>query len=226
MFIPLKDDNPTDKIPFVTIVIIVINAVVYIYEFSLGPGLEMFVYRMGAIPYELTHFIDAEPLSPVPVHLTLATSLFLHGDVFHILGNILYFWIFGNNIECALGHFRFIIFYMLCGLAASILHIALNVNSTMPMVGASGAIAGILGGYIVLYPRARVLVFIWLIIFIRTIWVPSFVVLGLWFIGQIYSAGLGVGGVAWFAHIGGFVAGFLLIRVFEKDRVGSYKILW
>jgi len=226
MFIPLKDDNPTLKFPYITIFLIVINVIVFIYQFSLGIGAERFIFRMGAVPYEITHFTDRPPYSPFPVQLSIFTSMFIHGDILHLLGNMLYLWIFGNNIEDSVGHFRFVIFYLLCGTAASFTHIILNINSLIPMVGASGAIAGILGAYLMLYPRARVLVLIWLLFFIRTVWIPSIIVLGLWFILQIYSAGLEGSGVAWFAHIGGFAAGFILIKFFEKGKkIGSYKVL-
>ena len=225
MFIPLKDDNPTLKFPYITILLIAINGIVFIYQFSLGIGAERFILRMGAVPYEITHFTDRLPYSPFPVQLTILTSMFIHGDILHLLGNMLYLWIFGNNIEDSVGHFRFVIFYLLCGTAASFTHIIMNINSLVPMVGASGAIAGILGAYLLLYPRARVLVLIWLLFFIRTVWIPSIIVLGLWFILQIYSVSLGGSGVAWFAHIGGFAAGFILIKFFEKGKIGSYKVL-
>lgn len=180
---------------------------------------------MGIIPYEITHFTDRLLYSLFPVQLTVFTSMFVHGDIFHLLGNMLYLLIFGNNIEDAVGNLSFIIFYFLCGIAASITQIATNVNSLIPMVGASGAIAGILGAYLVLYPKAKVLVFMWLIIFIRMVWIPAVIVLGIWFFMQIYSVSLCGIGVAWFAHIGGFAAGFLLIKFFEKDRIGTYKII-
>lgn len=219
MFIPLKDDNPTLKFPYITIFLIAINGIVFIYQLSLGIEVKGFILRMGAVPSEITQY------SQFPVQLSIFTSMFIHGDILHLLGNMLYLWIFGNNIEDSMGHFRFVIFYLLCGAAASFTHIILNINSDIPMIGASGAIAGILGAYLMLYPRARVLVLIWLLIFIRTIWIPSVIVLGLWFILQIYSAGLGGSGVAWFAHIGGFAAGFILIKFFEKGKIGSYKVL-
>ena len=218
MLIPITDNNPTWKFPYITIFFIVSNVAVFIYQLSLGMGAEKFVFSAGAIPKEVTH-------SPFPAQLTILTSMFIHGDIFHLFGNMLTLWIFGNNIEDAVGHFRFIIFYFICGCSAGFTHILFNVNSAIPMIGASGAIAGILGAYLLLYPRAQVLVVIWLLFFIRTIWVPSVIVLGLWFVLQIYSAGLGFGGVAWFAHIGGFAAGFVLIKFFEKNRIGSYKIL-
>ena len=225
MFIPIKDDNPTRRFPFITILFIIINTAIYLYQLSLGAGVESFVLRMGLIPYEITHFTDKFPYNQFPVQLTIFTSMFIHGDIFHLFGNMLYLWIFGNNIEDAVGHFRFIFFYFLCGTAASIAQIIVNINSIVPMIGASGAVAGILGAYLLLYPRAKVLVFMWIILFIRTVWVPAVLVLIIWFFLQIISVTLDSTGVAWFAHIGGFGAGFLLIKIFEKDRIGTYKIL-
>ena len=225
MFFPLKDDNPTSRFPYVTILFIVLNVLMFLYQVFSPEGLQYQVYRMGAVPYEITHFttihrfpwlvIDYMPrLSPL---LTLFASMFLHGGLFHLVFNMWFLWIFGNNIEDFLGAGRFILFYLIAGLGASLTHIVFNFNSLYPVVGASGAIAGVLGAYLILYPRARVLTLVFLFFFIRVVPVPAAFMLGLWFIVQILSVGTG-GGTAWFAHIGGFVIGIGLIKLFTKRK--------
>lgn len=213
--IPIKDDNPVSTKPVVTIALILLNVVMFYYELQLG--FETVIKRYGAIPANIVQGQDLE---------TLFTSMFLHGGLFHLLGNMLYLWIFGDNIEHYLGHFKFIAFYFLCGLAAVFAHIILGAvfgeAPNVPMVGASGAISGVLGAYFVKYPKARVLVII-PIIFIWTIRpIPALFVLGLWFIMQLFSGvstiGMQGGGVAFWAHIGGFVAGVILIFLFPRQR--------
>ncbi len=213
MFIPLKDENPTQRFPVVTVVLITLNILVFLYQVFSPEGLQHFIYRMGAIPYEITHFTTISELPRISPPLTLLTSLFLHGSFFHLFGNMLYLWIFGNNIEDFLGPFRYILFYLLSGLGASLVHIIFHPSSKVPMIGASGAIAGVLGAYFLLYPAARVLslVFIWILP------VPAFFILGLWFVAQVMNIGIG-GGVAWFAHIGGFLIGIALIRIYVKRK--------
>ncbi len=213
MFIPLKDENPTQRFPVVTVALITLNILVFLYQIFSPEGLQYFIYRMGAIPYEITHFTTISHLPRISPPLTLLTSLFLHGSFFHLFGNMLYLWIFGNNIEDFLGPFRYILFYLLSGLGASFVHIIFHPSSRIPMIGASGAIAGVLGAYFLLYPAARVLslVFIWIIP------VPAFFILGLWFVAQVMNIGIG-GGVAWFAHIGGFLIGIALIRIYIKRK--------
>ncbi len=223
MFIPLKDDNPTSRISYVTILLIAANAVVFIYQLISPQGLQYFVYKMGAIPYEITHFRtlslvmmeSREPLERLFPPLTLLVSMFMHGSIFHLVFNMLYLWIFGNNVEDFLGPIRFILFYVLSGLGASLAHILFHPNSQVPMIGASGAIAGILGAYLILYPHARVLTLVFLFFFVRIIAVPAAFVLGIWILIQVLNVGAG-GGVAWFAHIGGFLFGIGLIKMFSK----------
>jgi membrane associated rhomboid family serine protease len=226
--IPIKDDNPSRMFPLVTILLIVANVVVFIYQWILGGAAQAFVVRFGAIPWEITHFEElsnhgAELQTGLPNAVTLFSSMFIHGGFLHLLGNMLYLWIFGDNVEGLMGHVRFLFFYLICGLAAALTHIALQPNSTVPMVGASGAISGVLGAYLLRFPQARVHVLIFLFWFIRVIKVPALVVLGLWFLMQVIS-GLssqgvsGGGGVAWFAHIGGFIAGIVLVLLFAKRR--------
>jgi membrane associated rhomboid family serine protease len=211
MFIPLKDENPTSRVPVVTFLLIAINAAVFLYQALSPQGLEFYVLKMGTIPYEITHFTTVSGIPRLAPPLTLLTSLFLHGSLFHLLGNMLYLWIFGNNIEDYLGPARFTLFYLISGLGAGLTHILFHPNSTIPVIGASGAVAGILGAYLLLYPSARVitLIFIWIVP------VPAALLLMLWFLGQIMNVGLG-GGVAWFAHIGGFLLGVFLITRFRR----------
>ncbi len=217
--IPIKDDVPTSTFPAVTVAIILLNVLVFGYQVSLGPRYgEFLVYRAGIIPYEITHLHDVEPYDLVPLPFTLLTALFLHGGFVHLLGNMLYLWIFGNNVEDSMGHGRFIVFYLLCGLVASLSQVYVFPNSRVPVIGASGAIAGVLGGYLLLFPRARVLTLVPIFFFIWLIRLPALFVLGFWFIIQLLNAGAG-GGVAWFAHIGGFVCGFVLIKLFARRRL-------
>ena len=211
MFIPLRDDNPTSRLPVVTVALIVLNAAVFLLQAAAPRGLESAALRFGAVPYDIVHFRAAAPAA-VPPLLTLLTSMFLHASLFHLAGNMLYLWIFGNNIEDRLGHVRFALFYLAGGVAAALTHVLFEPGSRVPMIGASGAIAGVLGAYFLLFPQARVKVFVFLIFYIDVVAVPAGVVLGLWFVMQVLNLGMG-GGVAWFAHIGGFLAGLALVRL-------------
>jgi membrane associated rhomboid family serine protease len=190
-----------------------LNILIFLYQVFSPQGLEYHVFRMGAIPYEITHFTTITFFPRIATPLTLLTSMFIHGGILHLFGNMLYLWIFGNNIEDFLGPFRFILFYLISGLGASLIHIAFHPSSQVPMIGASGAIAGVLGAYFLLYPEARVLtlVLIWILP------VPAFIILGLWFVAQVMNIGIG-GGVAWFAHIGGFLIGLGLLRLYLRKR--------
>ena len=235
MLFPLKDLNPTERFPFVTVGLIAANAIVFVYELTLGSELNGFVAAYGMVPYEITRFADLvggggetpivhEPGPPL-IHLTLLTSMFIHGGFLHLIGNMLYLWIFGNNIEDLLGPVRFLLFYLLCGLAAAFAHIVTAPGSTVPTVGASGAVSGVLGAYLVAHPRARVLTLVFLGFFIRVMLLPASVLLVFWFVIQIFSglASLSMnipgGGVAWFAHIGGFIAGVVLLKLFAGHRL-------
>jgi len=218
--IPLKDDNPTRIIPFVTIAFIVTNIAVFVWQLILpGEHGARAVLRLALVPADLTG--HAGPDAPALLHTgtTLLTHMFLHGGVMHILGNMVYLWIFGNNVEDLMGHGRFLIFYLICGLAAAMSQIAVFPRSTVPMVGASGAVSGVLAAYLILFPAARVLTLIFVFVFVRIVAVPAVIVLGLWFLIQLLNAGQMRGaGVAWFAHIGGFVAGLLLVALFRRRR--------
>lgn len=215
--IPLKDDNPTGSFPIVTIGLIALNIIIFVYEISFGPQLESFLNMYGAKPLYIIN-MSAPPGHPPP-YLTIFSSMFLHGGFFHVAGNMLYLWIFGNNIEDSMGHFKFIIFYLISGIAAVYIFSFVNPGSTIPMVGASGAVSGVLGAYLVLFPRAKVLTLVPFGFYMQVIKVPAVFVLGLWIFVQILNgmitAGKG-GGVAWFAHIGGFLAGVLLVGLFKK----------
>ena len=220
--LPLKDDNPLTRIPFqyVTLVLIGACVAVFLWQVSLAAGGEAAVLGLGAIPAVVFGSRELVPgLVLVPATLTLVTSMFLHGGWMHLLGNMLFLWIFGDNVEDSMGHLRFLVFYLVCGVAAALAHAALNADSTVPMVGASGAISGVLGAYLVLHPRTQVLV---LFMYMVTR-LPAFVVLGLWIGMQVVNAsmvgGVEGGGTAWWAHIGGFIAGAALIVPFRHKSV-------
>ena len=227
--IPLRDDNPAHITPIMTVTFIVLCTMVYIYQASLPPQPgELFVYRFGAIP--ATIFGNAA--LPPDLHgagpvVALITSMFLHGSWMHLIGNMLYLWIFGDNVEGAMGHTRFIVFYVSCGILAVFSHAITDPSSTVPMVGASGAISGVLGAYLLLFPRAHVLVLIPLGLYTRMMYVPAAVVLGLWFVMQLLSGGMSLGrsggGVAFFAHVGGFLAGMGLIGLFKRSDVRFFS---
>jgi membrane associated rhomboid family serine protease len=216
--IPIRDINPTRRFPVVTVIIIVLNVLVFAFEWLILPGsmLDSFAFTWGLVPYELMQ------LNPLAI-VTVFTSMFIHGGFMHLLSNMLYLWIFGDNIEWALGSFRFIIFYFLCGIGAALGQVLVNPQSTVPMIGASGAISGVLGAYLLLYPRAEVETLVFLGYFVRIIRLPALVVLGMWILLQLSSGFLSLGmdamgGVAFFAHIGGFVSGLLLVVLLRRRR--------
>ena len=226
--IPLKDDNPTEITPYFTIFFIVVCVFVFLYQVSLpvrAGGL--FVYQFGAIPAVVFGYtqLPAELIS-LPAYGTLISSMFLHGGWMHLFGNMLYLWIFGNNIEDVMGHGKFIVFYLLCGIFAALSHALIDPESTVPMVGASGAISGILGAYLLLFPYARVLIVI-PFGFVHWTYVPAAIVLGLWFVMQLFSGGMSLGqeggGVAFFAHIGGFIAGMAMIGIFKHPHIQFFN---
>jgi membrane associated rhomboid family serine protease len=222
--IPLRDDNPTRIIPFLTIAIMVANVLVFFYQLSLPPRLsELLVYQYGVIPAVVFGSVQLPPqLEAIPPIFSLITSMFLHGGWMHLIGNMWYLWLFGNNIEEAMGRLRYVLFYLITGLAAALFHAFTNSGSEVPTIGASGAISGILGAYLMLYTRAQVLVLIPLGFFTRLMYIPAAFVLGFWFVLQLMSGGIGStqgGGVAWWAHVGGFVAGMILCVVFKRRDV-------
>ncbi len=217
--IPLKDDVPSYRPPIVAISLIVLNCIVFFFQLYLGHrDFQLALFKYGAIPYEIIHFRETTPDISFPIGLTLFSSMFMHGGFFHLFGNMLYLWIFGDNVEDRLGHVKFLLFYIMSGLMAGFSYIMTAPNSTVPMVGASGAISGVLGAYLLMFPRARISTLIFFGFFIRMVKIPAFLVLGFWFILQLLNGlpSLGAeasGGVAWFAHIGGFLGGIVLIKL-------------
>ncbi len=227
--IPLRDDNPSHITPFLTWSLIGINVLVFLYQVSLGPRQgQFFVYEFGAIPAVI---LGSESLpsylAAVPPQLSLFTNMFLHGGWLHLIGNMWYLWIFGDNIEAALGRLRYLAFYLICGVLASLSHVLSDPSSVIPSIGASGAISGVLGAYLLLYPRARVLILIPLGFFTRLMYIPAAIALGFWFVLQLLSGSMTVGknagGVAFWAHIGGFVAGLLLVGLFKRREVRFFN---
>ena len=247
--IPIKDNIPTDRFPFVTAALILANFVVYVLAIRHGGSLitgpdPQEVLKYSAIPYALTHpgkhcgftqtaavvcqgqrGVVGTPPNVLPTWETIFTAMFMHASIIHIGGNMLFLWIFGNNVEDAMGHVKFLGFYIAGGLAAFALQVAVGPNSTAPTLGASGAIAAVLGGYIVLYPRARVLTLVFIVLFFTVIELPAWVMLGIWFAEQAVFGATnlttptgGGGGVAYFAHIGGFAFGVLTVRLLATRR--------
>lgn len=230
---PISDDNSdVHIIPVVNYALIAASVLVFVFLQGFG-GNEGFLYAFSLIPKEIVTGVDIDTTqllvaggqtlrlehvaTPLPVYFNFISSMFMHGDLMHLFGNMLFLWIFGDNIENLLGHVRYAVFYLVCGMAAALSQIALSPDSIIPMVGASGAISGVLGGYLLLFPRRKVVAFIFR--FITT--VPAYVALGIWIAYQIilgYFAGSAAGGVAYAAHIGGFAAGLLLIKLFALGR--------
>jgi membrane associated rhomboid family serine protease len=221
--IPLSDENPTRRTPVVTIGLIIANALFWLFE--LGRGVTVSVLDYGAIPRWLLHGVSEGHIElptgigatlhqEAPWPLTIFTAMFAHGSWMHIIGNMWFLWIFGDNLEDRMGRFRYLLFYLLCGVVAAVAQVVATPDSMAPMVGASGAIAGVLGGYIVLYPHARIRCLWILIVFITTVRIPAWVLLGLWFLSQFLTPLNS--GVAWVAHVGGFLAGLLLVKLFVR----------
>jgi membrane associated rhomboid family serine protease len=212
--IPLRDVIPSRTTPYITVTIIILNTLAWFYELALPRDvLPLFLQFYGVVPADLTA-------------TTLVTSMFLHGSWSHVIGNMWYLWIFGDNVEDRVGHGRFIVFYLLCGIAAGLGQIAMDPSSTLPTIGASGAIAGVMGAYFVLYPHSRVLTLVWFFFYFEIFELPAIVLLGFWFLIQLFSAGAiavtasshGTGGVAFMAHVAGFIFGMIAVFVFKKRQ--------
>jgi membrane associated rhomboid family serine protease len=226
--IPIRDDNPTTRRPYVTVLLIATCVLVFLWQMSLDPRTgQVMVHHFGFVPALLfgQATFDADG-GLVPAWVTPFSSMFLHGSFMHLAGNMLYLWIFGNNIEDVMGHGRYLLFYLVCGLAAAMAQALPDMGSTVPMIGASGAISGVLGAYLLLFPKAKVQVIIPIGIFImRTL--PAGWLLGIWIAFQVISgvsSGVSGGGVAWWAHVGGFVAGMALVHLFrQKDITASFE---
>lgn len=230
--LPISDDNPAFATPLIGWTLIGLCVAVFLYQLSLGLNTQAgteFVFAYGMVPYRLFENPDWPPglAAPEPA-LTVITSMFLHGGLLHLLGNMLYLWIFGDNVEAAMGRVRFLIFYLLCGVVAALAQAFTDMDGQIPMVGASGAISGVLGAYLLLYPTANVRMLLFLGVVITTFRVPAVIVLGLWFLFQLLSAqtlqepGQQEGGVAFMAHIGGFVAGMILVWFFVRRTRGPW----
>ncbi len=229
--IPLRDSNPSSRLPLVTILVILANTIIFLYEVTLGPAqLNQFVFTFGVVPARLTG--ASGPAMPAGGGIeTFLTSMFLHGGWLHLIGNMWFLWIFGDNVEDYLGHIRFLLFYLLCGLAAGFIHVAFNLSSTLPTVGASGAIAGVLGAYLLLFPRAKVLTLV-PVFFVFLLEIPAYIILIYWFVLQFLSGTASIlggaaakGGVAWWAHVGGFVVGLALVKLLAPRQryYASYR---
>ena len=228
--LPFRDYNPTRSFPVVTISLIVLNTLVFLYMLSLQSQgdevLQHFVARSAVVPHQFLLFFHGEPTAKNvihPVYLTIFTAMFLHGGFTHLAGNMLYLWIFGNNVEDIMGSVRYLIFYLVCGVLATVAYLITAGDSTVPALGASGAIAGVLGAYLVRFPRAQVDTCLFIIIFWTVVRLPAFIVLAGWFILQFFEGVLSLqtgvknqGGVAFWAHIGGFIAGMVLVFFFQK----------
>ena len=216
--IPLRDTQPSFTFPFVTVAIIVLNVFAFLYEFMMDPyELNFFLAHYGVIP---TRFQWMDVL----------TSIFLHGGWMHLIGNMWFLWIYGDNVEDILGHSQYLIFYLLCGLAATMVHVLFNGDSRVPTIGASGAIAGVMGAYVVKFPHSKITTLVPVFVFITTMEIPAYVILLYWFVIQFFSgvgsvghSHLSQGGVAWFAHIGGFLAGIALILVMRTQERFSHR---
>lgn len=230
---PYRDDNPLVLTPFVTASVIAANLAVWVLVQGMGADQRLVasVCELGLVPGDLLHLLPVGSTIPMSEGIscvveagsawrTLFTSMFLHGGWMHVLGNMWFLWLFGNNVESAMGHGRFLAFYLLCGLTAAATQIGVDPSSAVPMIGASGAISGVMGAYVILYPKVRVHILVFLIFIFRTS-VPAWVMLGYWFVLQVLGAGMeqGVGGVAVWAHIGGFLAGAVLIALFRSPTL-------
>jgi membrane associated rhomboid family serine protease len=223
-FFPLRDDNPTQRRPIISYLILAICVLVFGWQLSLGALQHDAVVAFGMIPARLFGYEVAEQLPYQTIGwVTVFTSMFMHGGFMHLAGNMLYLWIFADNIEDSLGRVRFIIFYLLCGVGAALAQASMDVQSLTPMIGASGAIAGVLGGYLLLHPRANVRCVAGFFIFFRVINVPAFIVLGIWIGLQFINLGQTGSGIAYLAHIGGFAAGMVLIPFFKKADVPLFN---
>lgn len=218
---PLKNDVPRERFPSVTLALVVANSAIFLWQLHVGPAS---IHLFGAIPLTLLHG-DATA-SAIPPWLTLFTSMFLHGGFLHLGGNMLFLWIFGGNVEDRLGHAGYMLFYLFCGMLAGTAQVLAAPTSRLPMIGASGAIAAVLGAYFLLFPTSRVLTLVFLFIFARLVYLPAVLFLGLWFVIQLLSLPEGAaGGVAFAAHVGGFIAGLLLVWIFgARPRRRSHAV--
>ncbi|HKM89506.1 MAG TPA: rhomboid family intramembrane serine protease [Candidatus Acidoferrales bacterium] len=228
--LPLKSRTPRTSAPVVTVGLIAANTLAFLYELTLPDRLEQaFFMSYAMVPARFLHQLAAPHVPLQTAMLPLVTSMFLHAGWLHLIGNMWFLWIFGGNVEDRLGHLSYLVFYLVCGLGAGLTYVLMSLHSGVPSLGASGAISGVLGAYIVLYPRGRILTLVWLIIFIFTWDLPAFLILGYWFAIQFVSGISSVGsrmtgGVAWWAHIGGFLLGVWLVHIWPQRRRAAYSL--
>ena len=216
--IPIRDAIRSKTFPVVNVILIGLNILAFLWQLSQGPHLKEAFFLYGIVPIRYSDPEISLQFTTFQQWLPFLTSIFLHGGFLHIIGNMWFLYIFGDNIEDRIGHIRYLIFYLLCGLAAGLIHLLTNWNSRIPTIGASGAISGVMGAYLILHPKARILTLIPIFFFIQFFEIPAFVFLGYWLLIQLLSAGLtprNVGGIAWWAHIGGFVAGLIFVKIFD-----------
>jgi membrane associated rhomboid family serine protease len=236
LFIPIRDDAPTVRKPYLTVSLIVVNSLIFFYSISLGArGFQLFTIQFGYIPVEFVSGLELTPQLAASAYLTPFASMFMHGGWLHLIGNMLFLWIYGNNVEDYFGPVKFLLFYIVSGLAAIALYTLFGPSSQVPLVGASGAIAGVMGAYIVLHPRARITVLV-IFFFIQFVVLPAKVVLGIWFVYQLLMSMIGSatgGGVAWMAHVGGFAFGWAVLKLLTRGRRPrasggrrSYRVKW
>ena len=223
VFIPLKDLNPRRTYPIVNTTLILVNVLVFFYQYSLPPhAFKVFMTTYATVPARFPAWLSGHAPAEA-AFLPLLTSMFLHSGILHIAGNMLFLWIFGDNVEDFYGHFTYLFFYLLCGIGSGLLHVVFNMTSAVPALGASGAISGVMGAYLILYPRSQVLT----LVFVFLIPIPAVIILGLWFIMQFMSAfsslsSVASGGVAWWAHVGGFLLG-MLITIMARGQQRSAR---
>lgn len=227
--IPIRDTIPSRTFPFINISLIIINSVIFLYEVSLGEQMGSFLDTFGMRPAKFIWLVNNDPLNISAIVSPFFSSIFIHGGWFHVIGNMWYLWIFGDNVEDRMGHVRYLFFYLICGIGAGLTHLYFNPSSELPTVGASGAIAGIMGAYLMLYPMGKVLTLIPVFFFITFFKVRAIFFLGFWIILQFIQGTLShtfqqnAGGVAWWAHFGGFVIGAILIFIFKKRGYKRYN---
>lgn len=232
--LPFRDYNPSRTFPLVTITLIVLNSLICFYMWvPLGQDSEMsiqLIHKFAMVPKEVLSGV-ADHYTLHPVWLTVITAMFLHGSIMHLAGNMLYLWIFGNNIEDIMGHGRFLVFYLFCGILAAAAHISRDTQSLMPTLGASGAISGVLGAYLVKFPRAQIDSCLFILFYFTVVRLPAIIVLGFWFLLQLFNAYQlsphnHTGGVAFWEHVGGFLAGMIFVNIFAKSQQTKYNDRW
>lgn len=214
--IPLRDDIPSQRKPVISYLILLLNVIIFSVQMSFADGGQGIILLFGAVPGHITGFVGNEQISFFDAYFPAISYMFVHGGFLHIAGNLLFLWVFADNVEDYFGHVQFLVFYLLCGIGALLIQVLFSWSSPVPIVGASGALAGVMGAYFVLYPKAKIVTLVPIVIFIRIIKVPAVVFLGLWILLQFVSASASEEGVAWWAHIGGFFVGIILLYIYRN----------